>query len=330
MEQALVTLTPVPPYDFNLTALSAVYFRDRYGANQFDGAVFRRLLDLKGKLCLTSVRSLGTLDSPQLEVKVAGASLDDATVAVAKHRIAWLLDTDTDLSPFYAMASQDPILTPLVCGLWGLHLPHTASIFEALVLAILGQQVNSQVAYLLRTRLTETFGGSREIEGVTYYAFPRPETLVAAGVEGLRAIKFSARKSGYIVDIADAVASGKLELEEIHHQPDDEIIRVLTSIRGAGLWTAHWLLISALGRSDGFPHSDLALLRTLGILVNKGEPFQPKEALLYSSRWSPFRSYVTAYLFAAVRSGCLAELLSGKVCSHRMTARRAVLRQTEL
>ena len=330
MEQALVTLTPVPPYDFNLTALSAVYFRDRYATNRFDGAVFRRLLDLKGKLCLTSVCSLGTLDSPQLEIKITGASLDDAIVAAAKHRIAWLLDTDTDLSPFYVMASQDPILAPLVCELRGLHLPHTASVFEALVLAILGQQISSHVARLLRTQLTETFGAPVKIEGVTYHAFPRPEALVAAGVERLRAIKFSTRKSEYIVDISAAVASGKLEPEGLHHQPDEEVIRILTSIRGVGLWTANWLLISALGRSDGFPNSDLALLRTLGILVKEGKPFQPEEALQFSSRWSPFRSYVTAYLFAAVRSGRLAELMSSKVSSHPLTARRAVFGQTKL
>lgn len=313
MEQALVTLIPIPPYDFNLTALSAVYFRDRYGTNQFDGTVFHRLLDLEGKLCLTSIRSLGTIDSPQLEVKVTGASLDEATVAAVKHRIAWLLDTDTDLSLFYVMASQDPILTPLVHGLWGLHLPHSASVFEGLVLAISGQQISSHVALLLRTQLTETFGISMKIEGVTYHAFPRPEALVAAGVKGLRTLRFSARKSEYIVDIATAIASGKLELESLRHQPDDEVIRVLTSIRGVGLWTAQWLLISALGRSDGFPYSDLALLRTLGTLINKGTPFQPEEALQYSSRWSPFRSYVTIYLFAAVRSGRLAELMGSKV-----------------
>lgn len=320
MGQAVVTLKPVPPYDFNLTALSAVYFRDCYGTNRFDGAVFHRLLDLRGKLCLASVRSLGILDSPFLEITVTAASLNDATVAMAKNRIAWLLDTDTDLSPFYVMASQDPILTLMVSGLRGLHLSHTASVFEALVLAILGQQISSQVACLLRTRLTEIFGAPMSMEGVTYHAFPRPETLAAAGVEGLRAIKFSVRKSEYIVDIAAAVASGKLELEGLRHQPNDEVIRVLTGIRGVGLWTAQWLLISALGRGDGFPHSDLALLRTLGILFNEGEPFQPEEALQYSSCWSPFRSYVTAYLFAAVRSGRLAELVSSKASPHLMTA----------
>ena len=323
MEQASVTLTPVPPYDFNLTALSAVHFRDQHAANRFDGAVFCRLLDVRGELCPARARSLDTLDSPQLEIVITGPSLDDATVAAAKQRLAWILDAESDLSPFYVMALQDPVLVPIVSGLRGLHLPHTASVFEALVLAILGQQISSHIAYLLRTRLTETFGAPKKIDGVTYRAFPHPEALVAAGAEGLRAIRFSARKSEYIVDISAVVASGKLEPEGLHHQPDEEVIRILTGIRGVGLWTANWLLISSLGRSNGFPSSDLALLRTLGTLVNKGKPLQPEEAVQFSGRWSPFCSYVTAYLFAAVRSGRLAELTSNQASSDSLTARKA-------
>ena len=48
MERAIVTLTATPPYDFNLTAAYAVYFRGHYGAEGFDGCLFRRLLDLWG------------------------------------------------------------------------------------------------------------------------------------------------------------------------------------------------------------------------------------------------------------------------------------------
>jgi len=150
-----------------------------------------------------------------------------------------------------------------------------------------------------------------EVSGVSYHAFPPPETLVSAGVEGLRAVKLSTRKSQYIVDIAAGMASGELNLESLRGQSDQEVIHALTSIRGVGLWTAHWLLIRTIGSSDGFPHDDLALQRTLGLLVGGGNPLRPEQVLDYSCRWSPFRSYVTAYLFAALRSGCLPELNDG-------------------
>ena len=68
MERVIDTLTATPPYDFDLTASYAVYFRGNYAAESFDGGIFRRLLDLKEQLCLLSVRSLGTVDSPRLEM----------------------------------------------------------------------------------------------------------------------------------------------------------------------------------------------------------------------------------------------------------------------
>ena len=123
------------------------------------------------------------------------------------------------------------------------------------------------------------------------------------GVDGLRALGFSARKSEYIIEISRKVSSGQLDLEGMHAFSDEEITQALTGLRGVGLWTAQWLLIRALGRDDGFPHGDLALCRILGRLLRGGKPFQPEEALEYSRRWVPYRSYITAYLFAAIRSG---------------------------
>lgn len=310
MDRSIVTITPTPPYDFGLTANYATYFRGQYGAESFGQGVFRRLLDCRGQLCLVTVRSLGTVDVPLLEVeiKASGARLDGDVVSEVERQVAWILGADQDLVPFYRMATNDSELGPLAHGLRGLHVPHTASVYEALVLAILGQQISSHVARMVRTSLIQTYGPSAEVSGVKYYAFPRPEAIVRAGVEGLRAIKFSARKAEYIVDIAARVATGELDLEGLQHQPDEEVVRTLLSIRGVGLWTAHWLLIRALGRTDGFPHGDLAVQRLLGVMVDGGPPLSPKEALWYSRRWSPYRSYMTTYLFAAARSGRFARL----------------------
>ncbi len=308
MQEASLVLTPAPPYDFELTAAYATYFRGRYGTDAFEQGAFRRLLDLGDRLALATVRSVGSVDAPRLEVGLAGEVMDNAAIARAKGQVAWLLGTASDVTPFYRMAGADPALAPIASGLRGLHPTHTASVYEALVLAILGQQISSHVARILRTLLVHTCGQTMELDGATYHAFPRPEAIVAAGVDGLRAIKFSARKAEYIVDISARVASGGLDLEGLRQQPDDEVISTLTSIRGVGLWTAHWLLIRALGRGDGFPHGDLALQRTLGLLVNGGKAMTAQEALDYSWRWSPYRSYVTVYLFAAVRSGRFQEL----------------------
>jgi len=164
---------------------------------------------------------------------------------------------------------------------------------------------------MLRTLLIETYGPSLEVGGYVWHTFPPAEALTTVGISGLRAIKLSTRKSEYIVDIAAKVASGEICLEKLRDQSDQEVVRSLTSIRGVGEWTAQWLLIRSFGRCDGFPYGDLALQRTLGLLVGGGNIFSPHQALEYSRRWSPFRSYVTAYLFAALRSGRLPNFLDG-------------------
>jgi DNA-3-methyladenine glycosylase II len=291
MKQTITTLAPVPPYDFDLTAAYATYFRGHYGTEWFHDGVFRRLLDVGDRLCLIEVRSLGTVDSPSLEMELKSTALNDAVVSEARSQTALLLGVSQDLAPFYKMAFKDSVLTPLARDLRGLHIPQTVCVWEALVFAILGQQVSSHMAHNLRTLLVQTYGLSIHESGVTYHTFPRPEVLMGAGVEGM-------------------VASGERDLESLRALPDEEVIRTLTSIRGVGPWTAQWLLIRGLCRPDAFPHGDLALQRSLGLLLRDGSPFRPQEALKYSRRWSPFRSYVTTYIFAAARSGRFPELSS--------------------
>lgn len=296
-------IIPAPPFDFALTASYAVYFRGRYGTDSFENGVFRRLLDIQGSLCLVSVSSKGTIDSPALTLEINGANINAEIVEEAGKIAARLLGTTEDLHPFYQMAGKDISLAKLVRGLYGLHLPQTASVFEAIVLAVLGQQISAVVAMKLRTSLIQTYGKALEVDGETYHTFPRPERLAEAGIERLRAIGLSNRKAEYIDGISRKVAGKELNLEALRSLPDDAVIETLTGIRGVGAWTANWLLIRALGHSDGFPASDLALMRMVGTITGKDSPFTPAEAEEYSRRWSPYRSFGTGYLFAAARSG---------------------------
>ena len=223
-----------------------------------------------------------------------------------------MLATDADISAFYAMALDDPHLAPMVRNMHGLRPTCAPTAYEALVLAILGQQISTHVARMLRNLIIETYGDRITIECESLHSFPRPHTLAEAGVEGLRAIKFSGRKAEYITGISRQIVSGELSLEAMRELPGDEIVSGLLALRGVGAWTAHWMLIRAFGRPDGFPHGDLALQRMMGILVGDGAPMPPDDALAYSERWSPWRSWVTTYMFGAGRTGRFAEIVAGK------------------
>jgi len=296
-------LHPTPPYHFDLTAGFATFFQGRYGGDIFEEGILHKLLDVNGHLCLSRVHSLGTVAAPELEVELTGPILNNSVLDAARQQIAWILGIEQDLTGFYRLVKEDDALASLAEAMRGLHIPHVASIYEALVLAILGQQISSHVAQVLRTLLIERYGQSLDIDGVLYRSFPRPDALASAGVDGLHALGFSVRKSEYIWEISRQVTSGTLDLEGLRARSDEEVAQALIALRGVGPWTVHWLFIRAFGRTDGFPYGDLALCRIMGQLFNAGTPFTPEQALDYSRRWSPYRSYVTAYLFAAKRSG---------------------------
>jgi len=302
MEQATTTLTPVPPYDFDRTANHITYFRGYCGADRFHDDTFRRLLDLGDHVCLARVYSRGTIDSPELELEITGTSVNDAILSRARDRIADILGIHQDLAPFYRMAREDPVLKGLAVNQRGLHIPQAASLWEALVFAIIGQQVNAGLAHMLRTLFVETYGASLTASADTYHAFPQPEAILEAGEAGLRAIKLGTKKSRFIVDVAADTTSGALSLTHLAALSDEEVIASLTGTRGVGPWTAQWVLLRCLNRPDVFPQGDLALRRSLGMLLGRDAPLSPEEALAYSRRWSPHRSCVTAYIFAASRS----------------------------
>jgi DNA-3-methyladenine glycosylase II len=303
MEMAETSIKPRAPFDFELTAGYHTYFRGRYGTDSLDQGVYRRLLDLGGRQVLASVRSVGSIEAPELAVEFLGEVVSSADVAAAAQQVAWLLGADQDLSPFYQIAREDPALCQVTSRFYGMHLPLTASVFEALVLAILGQQVATAVARMVRTLLIETYGPVLSLNGETHYAFPRPHSLLAATVEDLRLLKLSQRKAEYVRGIAEAALDGAGRLENLHGLSDEEVVERVTQLLGVGHWTAQWVLVRALGRTDAFPSGDLALQRAISQMYFDGEKLTAGQIEEFSRRWSPYRAYATAYLFTALRTG---------------------------
>ncbi len=304
MEKTSVTIRPVAPFDFELTAGYHTYFRGRYGTDSLDDGVYRRLLDLDGKLVLASVRSVGSVEAPELAVELQAGGLTPSEAESATAQVAWLLGTRQALAPFYALAGQDPAMSAIVERFHGLHLPHTASVFEALVLAILGQQIATHVARIIRTVLIEAHGPRQSFDGETYYAFPRPETLGAQSVEQLRTLKLSQRKAEYVKGIALAALDwSPTGLESLHEMSDEAVVQRVLELRGVGQWTAQWVLIRALGRPDALPLGDLALRRVVSRTFFEDAEINDAQLEEFFSRWSPWRTFATVYLFTAMRQG---------------------------
>ena len=296
-------LRPVPPFSFELTAGYQTYFRGEAGADVFDGSTYRRVLDIDGKWILASVTSNGSIEDPELVLRIKGDELTQGDLQKVMEKIAWMLGFDVDLKPFYAVAAKDSILSRLVSRFYGMKPTRVSSIFEALVMGIAGQQIAAPVALNLRNRLAQECGYRFSADGRTYYSFPDPQTLVDVGILGLRKLYFSTRKAEYIVGISQGVLEKSLDLDSLVGLSDAEVIQRLSQIRGIGVWTAKWVLLRGLGRPNAFPVEDLALRRMIADLYFDGKKITAEEAENLAQSWQGFRSYATVYLFAAKRLG---------------------------
>ncbi len=300
MAEHTFLIQPAPPFDFGLTADNQPYFRQ---GDQGNPAQYRRLLDLGDDLVLATVSVEGSPTPPRLAVKLEGDTLDAAAIHAAQGQLELLLATRQELGSFYAFAQQDPVMALLVKTFYGMHLSRGLSVYETIAQAILGQQLAAGVARVIRGLLVETYGPSRQFGGQHYFAFPRPDTLAGASIADLRRSKLSQRKAEYLQGIARAQLETPGGLDRLLDLPDAEAVKAATSLRGVGPWTAQWVLSRALGRPDAFPSGDLALQRIVSRLYFDDKPITPPQLEEFSSRWSPYRSFATAYLFAALRTG---------------------------
>ena len=146
-----------------------------------------------------------------------------------------------------ALAEADPVIAALDVRYPGLRPVLQPDLFTALVRSISAQQVNLRWAAETRRRLVRAFGVRHEVGGEEVHRLD-PAILAGAAVADVRALQFTTRKAESIVSVADEIASGRLDPEEIAGLDDDAVIRRLTALRGIGHWSAEWILARTFGR----------------------------------------------------------------------------------
>lgn len=161
--------------------------------------------------------------------------------------------------------------------------------FESLVSAIVGQQLSNKVVEILWKRVVLLLDGK-----VT------PERVIETGEEDLRRIGISYGKIGYIKNLSRAVLEQSLNLSGFDEMEDEAIIQQLTAVKGIGRWTAEMFLIFSLGRADVFSAGDGGLQRSVQKMYRSKECPDKKELLKISSKWSPYRTYASLYLWKSL------------------------------
>lgn len=261
----------------------------------FDGPTrLRRLVRVDGQTIALDFN----FDQLSHAVEVNGALSDAALASLTAH----LWGLQDDLAACHAALGGDPLLGPLIERFAGLRLIRAASLYEALLSAILGQQISVAAAQTLRRRLMTGLGEQRLVEGVALADYPAPERLLQAGLDGLQAVGVTRQRAGFLLAVAEAAAVGALEPARFADVDDAEAVAQLCAIPGVGRWTAEVALVYGLGRLDLLFAGDLALRGALQRLLGLPERPSEREVRRLGERWAGWRSYAGLYLLMTLKA----------------------------
>ena len=164
--------------------------------------------------------------------------------------------------------------------------------FESLARAIAHQQLHGVAAARILARFVDLFEPPN---------FPKPEQVLAAGNDQLRAVGFSFAKVAALKDLAAKTLEGIVpQPMELALLSDLQIIERLSSVRGIGRWTVEMMLMFQLERPDVLPVDDFGVRNGFRLAYGLKRMPTPRALAQFGERWKPYRSAAAWYLWRAV------------------------------
>ncbi len=206
----------------------------------------------------------------------------DASRSAVEPAVLRLLGLPFDPAPFEAKHRR------LVGPRRGMRVPQTATVFEAIVWAICGQQVNLAFAFKLRRAVIELAG--KRVDGM--YAHPDPAAVARLDYDDLTRRQFSRRKAEYLIDVA---RSG-MDFEGMRAQTGMSALQ-LEQIRGFGIWSANYVMMRGCGFADCVPVGDSGLTSSLQEFYRLDTRPDAEKTLALMKRFAPYRSLATFHFW---------------------------------
>jgi len=229
-------------------------------------------------------------------VAVDGEVTDDMRIQAADI-VRGLLGLRLDPRSFAAFVAADPVFGPLTKRQKSLRIVQSASVFEALTWAVMGQQINVSFAVTLRRTFIQ-LAGRRHSSGL--WCYPSPADAARIPIEELLSRQYSRSKAETVLRLATLVASGELDIVESASNSIESICAALLAVKGIGPWTVNYALLRGYGQPDCSLHGDVAVRSAIGKLwgLDPRPDMAAAEALL--QRYSPHRTMAAAHLWASL------------------------------
>jgi DNA-3-methyladenine glycosylase II len=194
--------------------------------------------------------------------------------------------------PYDALAARDAVLSRLV-SIYGRPDPFISGDggrtgsddFAGMVLHIVAQQISWPAALTIFDRIAAAAGGR-----------PTTAALARVGADGLRECGLPRARASSLLDLAARQDTGLIDVAGMRGLPDDQVIAVLTSVRGVGVWTAQMFLIHQLRRPDILPAADLGIRHGVQAAWHLTVMPSVRQVQDRGGAWAPYRTFAAALL----------------------------------
>jgi len=186
--------------------------------------------------------------------------------------------------------SKDKKLSKVISTQEPLKLRQRKNICLRLCASIMSQQLSTKVAEVIFKRFLQLYGTEE----------PTPRQIVDTPFETLRSIGLSHAKTNYIQNVAQFILDNDLDDKHFKKMSNEEIISLLTQIKGVGKWTVEMLLMFTLGPEDVFAIDDYGIqvaMKKIYKLDDTNKKELKENMLKISKKWSPFRTYACLHLW---------------------------------
>ena len=160
--------------------------------------------------------------------------------------------------------------------------------FKSLTRSIIYQQLTGASAKAIHDRFISIY--DKDI-------YPTPKQVLSTNLDILQSVGLSHFKAKYIKNIATAFIEDPIRYKTLDKKGDEDIINILTEIKGIGLWTAQMFLMFTLNRPDVFPATDLALKKGFQHYFELDDLPKENEMLKRSQKWRPHRTTVSLFFW---------------------------------
>jgi DNA-3-methyladenine glycosylase II len=227
---------------------------------------------------------------------ITGEVQGDTPIADVRSQVARILSLEHDGEAWAQVGARDEVIGALQARFLGLRPVLFHSPYEAAAWAVIVARTGRAQAKNVRRALSERYGATFALAGVTMAAFPSAEALLEIDepIAGL-----THEKHLRLQGIARAELEGRLDVGHLRELGPEAAMAELQELRGIGPFSASLVVLRATGFTDVLPVEQPMVQRAVEHAYDISTPLDPEQFETLAEPWRPFRTWATVLLRVA-------------------------------